>query len=279
MRLSSRVVVGSPTMRLAAVAALTSILILAIAAAAVAAATFLQGPTAALDRWALYRGDAERRGEGGRGPVGTLQLRWRFQADLGVHAPTVADGIVYAVSDLGALYALDEQTGAELWNESAVTGHASIFDGLVVVASTDGSVRALDARSGAERWSSPPVAGTLSGAGLNADESTVYVARAGGLAALDLSDGTERWRLVDSLLGEVHRSALSDGVVYAGTMSGGLIAVDAETGELAVAGEFPGLGTAVATDGIAYIGASSGGGPGRLVRFRREVGRAIVVDR
>ena len=279
MRLSSRIAVGSPTARLASVSALTSILILAIAAAAVAATTLLQGPTVAPDRWATYRGDAERRGEGGHGPIGTLQLRWRFDATAGVsRSPTVADGVVYAVSDIGVLHALDEATGAELWRAADVDSHASIVDGLVVATFVDGTVRALDARSGSEKWSTTsPLQVFDDGTGLDVDDTTVYVGTTPALVALDLANGTERWRHADAFTSEYHRPALSDGLVYAGTNTGGFVAVDAGTGELRWREDTgPGFtGTAVATDGIAYIGASSDGGTGRLFAFDAETGSLL----
>ncbi len=49
------------------------------------------------------------------------EVRWKFTADaMSFSAPTVAGGVVYApaidADGTGTLYALDEQTGQELWS-------------------------------------------------------------------------------------------------------------------------------------------------------------------
>ncbi len=96
--------------------------------------------------------------------------RWRFPTPAGILAsPAVADGVVYVSSgqgDLTGLYALDAQTGAELWTSAPFGNHftasPAVADGVVYVASPSGRLAALDATSGDLLWMFPASGATFS---------------------------------------------------------------------------------------------------------------------
>ena len=72
----------------------------------------------------------------------------------------MANGIVYAGSTDGKLYALDASTGAQLWNDMAgadVNGSPAVANGVVYVGTAvgTGTVYALKAKNGAVLWTAP----------------------------------------------------------------------------------------------------------------------------
>jgi outer membrane protein assembly factor BamB len=83
------------------------------------------------------------------GPNCTLQLKWKTPLSLGsgtdnipVSPPATANGVVYFGSGLGqTLYALDANTGAQLWSSGGTIGGpifaAPVIDGIVLVGSWD----------------------------------------------------------------------------------------------------------------------------------------------
>jgi quinohemoprotein ethanol dehydrogenase len=101
--------------------------------------------------------------------VDKLGLAWEY--DLGTErgqeaTPTVIDGIMYTVGNWGRVYALNAQTGAELWTYipdvdgqfgrytccDVVQRGLVVWKGKVYAGSTDGYLHALDAKSGQLLW-------------------------------------------------------------------------------------------------------------------------------
>ncbi|MCA9850341.1 MAG: PQQ-binding-like beta-propeller repeat protein, partial [Dehalococcoidia bacterium] len=86
------------------------------------------------------------------------QERWAFPGDGWFLArPLVSDGIVYAATMNGVVYAIDRATGAEVW--SFVAGEDAEFRAAPVIAAghliaiaRDGRVFALDLQSGDVAW-------------------------------------------------------------------------------------------------------------------------------
>lgn len=154
--------------------------------------------------------------------VGELGFAWEY--DLGTarvqeSTPIVIDGVMYTSGNLGRVYALNAETGAELWtftpevdmqyNRSACCDQANrgvaVHDEKVFVASLDGYLYALDAKSGAVAWKTDTIADrtrgyTITGAPEVAGNLVVignagaeYDAR-GYVTAYNLKDGAEAWR-------------------------------------------------------------------------------------
>jgi outer membrane protein assembly factor BamB len=185
---------------------------------------------------AMFRGNAARTGETpgpGPDPAHGVDDRWFLETAGGVlSSPLIVDGVVYATSVDGYVYALDAVTGAEMWRistgEKFAESTPAVVDGFMYVGSDRGSVFAIDVATGEERWkfetegsvlSSPAVVNGV--AYIGSEDNNVY--------ALDARAGTERWRFNT---GESVSSspAVVDGTVYFGSSDGSVYALEAEAG-------------------------------------------------
>ena len=160
--------------------------------------------------WAQYHGAADRTGfndsESSLGPANVADLAIAWSTPLSpatpVTAPVVSDGKVFAGSNDGRLYALDEASGALLW--SATTGasivHSPAVDaGRVFVGSDDGKFYAYPISCTtpcAPLWTRQ-LAGGMSAPPAVAD-GVVYVGASrgtdGDLWAFDAATGAIIWR-------------------------------------------------------------------------------------
>jgi outer membrane protein assembly factor BamB len=198
----------------------------------------------------MFRGDAahtavyplDSPAHEGRNLVG---LQWRFTTDGdAISSPVVAGDRVYAGSGDGQLYALDRLTGDRIWTfdaHSAIHSSPAAENGLVFFATRDGALVAVDAASGKQRWrvatgpdkplpwghetgdyyiASPVLAG---------NGVVIFGAGDGSVRALDEKSGKAIWR---TEIGERIRStpAVSDGLVFAGTVEGRLHALGLKDG-------------------------------------------------
>jgi quinohemoprotein ethanol dehydrogenase len=157
--------------------------------------------------------------------VAELGFAWDYR--LGTNrgqesTPLVIDGVMYATSNFGRVYALDAATGRELWKYDpridgqwaryaccdAVNRGLVAFDGRLYVGALDGWLHALDARTGQMVWKVDTLIGrrerapyTFSGAPLLAG-NLIIMGNAGGdfagargyVSAYDLKSGELRWR-------------------------------------------------------------------------------------
>jgi quinohemoprotein ethanol dehydrogenase len=159
------------------------------------------------------------------GNVGKLGFAWDYR--LGTNrgqesTPLVIDGVMYATSNFGRVYALDAATGRELWKYDphidgqwaryaccdAVNRGLVAFDGRLYVGALDGWLHALDARTGELVWKVDTLIGreehkpyTLTGAPLLAGDLIVvgnggadFAGARGYVSAYDRKSGELRWR-------------------------------------------------------------------------------------
>ena len=157
--------------------------------------------------------------------VGEDQWDWRLNTleDASFSAPGVGDGIVATTDDAGTLYAVEEQTGEELWTWSVpagVTGGVIVEDGLVFVGDEQGTLTALSAASGGERWSFSADQ-AIRGHATVANGAVYFGSNDGSAYALDVDDGTELWRF-----------ETSDSVIAAPIVHGDLILVASADGSV-----------------------------------------------
>ena len=157
--------------------------------------------------------------------VARLGFAWDY--DLGTNrgqesTPLVIDGLMYATSNLGRVYALDAATGRELWKYDphidgrwaryaccdVVNKGLAAFEGRLYVGALDGWLHAIDARSGKLIWKVDTLIGreerkpyTVTGAPLLAGDLVVignggadFAGARGYVTAYDRLTGTERWR-------------------------------------------------------------------------------------
>lgn len=157
--------------------------------------------------------------------VGQLGAAWNY--DLGTYrgqesTPLVIDGVMYASSNFGRVYALSAATGKELWKYEpqidgrwaryaccdAVNRGIVAFEGRLYVGTLDGWLLALDAETGRLLWKVDTLIGrdqrkpyTVTGAPLIADD-LVVIGNGGGdfpgargyVTAYDRRSGAQRWR-------------------------------------------------------------------------------------
>ncbi len=159
------------------------------------------------------------------GNVGKLGFAWDYR--LGTNrgqesTPLVIDGVMYATSNFGRVYALDAATGEELWKYDphidgqwaryaccdAVNRGLVAFDGRLFVGALDGWLHALDARTGQRVWKVDTLIGrsqrtpyTLTGAPLLAGDLIIvgnggadFAGARGYVSAYDRKSGAFRWR-------------------------------------------------------------------------------------
>ena len=177
-------------------------------------------------------------------------------------APVIVDGVVYAGSDDGSLYALTADSGELLW--SFATGDVirsipTVFGGTVYFGSNDNHLYALDAATGEELWRydtgdwvqySPTV-----------DGSRVYFPARGELDwtvhAVDAATGEDVWvskhpyPVDTNLTPTVH----GDRLYAQGAEYGTFYALDAATGEVAWQAEVGGYVESAPTvlGGVVYL--------------------------
>lgn len=113
--------------------------------------------------WPIFRGDTELHGESSEDLSYPLEIAWTFTPEVpeGKRAfpidasPVIADGVVYIGDQSGIFYAIDLQSGKELWRyeaESAISGAAAIFGARVFFGDTGGTFYALNIEEGIEAW-------------------------------------------------------------------------------------------------------------------------------
>jgi outer membrane protein assembly factor BamB len=89
----------------------------------------------------------------GRAPLWTFPAGGQVQTGL-----TVVNGLLYAGTDTGWIYAIETTTGRRRWYyhaDSQVQAGPVVYDGLLYAGDIDGTLYALDAATGRFRWRHP----------------------------------------------------------------------------------------------------------------------------
>ena len=206
---------------------------------------------------------------------------WEVKADAQVQAsPAVADGMVYASSIRGTLYAMNAQNGEMIWQKTVGKDEVqrawmyyspTVANGVVYQAYSTGSggkLMALDAKTGKELWNSKLAGNWIVESTPVVADGKVYVGADGGwLISFDASTGKELWRKQPAG-GWMHSMPMiSDGKLYMGYQGGILVALDAKTGKEIwrykssdssyIHGNATGSSAAIA-DGMVYMGFPDG---------------------
>lgn len=205
--------------------------------------------------------------------VSRLGVAWSFETDGALTGtPTVKDGRVFAASWKGFVYALDEETGAQVWryeNGAQMDAPVTLWEDLAIVGDAHGQLTALNQSTGQEVWrivadatksahiyATPvPHEGTLF-VGIASDQESIRIHGdapldfRGAMLALDARTGQEKWRTM--LAPENHTGApvwgtpvvaaelglliFGTGNAYtepASNMTDSIIALDLQTGRVA----------------------------------------------
>jgi len=203
--------------------------------------------------------------------------RWRVSTEGRVRSsPAVEDGVVYVGSADGRLYAIELLTGELLWRfETQGVAHVSaefgfdrktiqsspaVANGVVYFGSRDGGTYAVDASSGELRWrydhttpwviSSPAVS---DGSMFEGTSDGLYV------HSLNSETGEEYWRF-QTRNRAFSSPGVSGEVLYIGTHSGRLLALDTATGSLSWELRFGGavMSSPVVDGDRLYVGCDDG---------------------
>ncbi len=212
-------------------------------------------------------------------------LNWTFPADADdidtvalYGTPAVADGVVFVPTHDKTLYAIDIETGRQVWQPfvagGELIGGALVSGGVVYFGSNDGNVYALDTETGREVWqpfatgaevqSTPAISG-----------GTLYVTSLdGSLYALDAATGDELWSFEAD--GGLPSSPVVDdaaGLIYIGGFDSRLRAIDVDTHDelwSVKAGNW--FWTApLVHNGVVYAGALDG----KVYAIKRETGDPV----
>jgi eukaryotic-like serine/threonine-protein kinase len=205
----------------------------------------------------MFRGDPQHSGIYNAAGVPKFnRVRWKFHTNGYVFSsPAVSDGVLYAGSTDGNLYAIDVKSGAEKWKFPAgvrITSSPAVAGGLVYFESYSGSFIALNAASGQLQWkfqtggerrfTAKHLHGGLPEAEEDPDPFDFYLSSPtvwnghvyfgsgdGNIYALDAASGALKWK--HATLDVVHASpAVANGTLYIGSWDSYFYALDAITG-------------------------------------------------
>ena len=161
--------------------------------------------------------------------VGGLQLAWSYQTGGPVGSPVVANGVLYAGSANGNLYALNAATGALLWTLYGA-GTPSVANSTAYVGCAKGMC-ALNAGTGALLWSFPGAVTPPTVA-----DGVVYFGCGLYVCALNSNSGALLWQYTN--VEGISDLAVGNGDVYFGSRDpsnwdqGTFYMLDARTGAL-----------------------------------------------
>ena len=195
---------------------------------------------------------------------------WRFplrgddEADRAVYGtPAISNGIAYVGSYDGTLYALDLDSGRDVWDKTVgdgdpIVGGPAVEDGLVVVGSSDGALYAFGAADGSFQWRFQ-TGNSIWATPAIEDGRVFFGSMDQKVYALDL-EGRFIWEFATG--GAVTAEPLvKDGRVYIGSFSSDFYALDAETGKQVW--KFPDAGNwywsrAVTNGDTLFVGSTDG---------------------
>ncbi len=218
-------------------------------------------------------------------------LRWRpFETDDSVwSAPalTKVGDVLYVTSLDGRLYALNAETGEELWSFETDAGIAAgpVVAGdssTVYVGGFDSRLRAIDTAEHRERWSVQ--ADNWFWAEPLLEDGTLYAASLDGkVRAVDSGTGEPRWPMPFSTAGPIKSApVMADGLLVVVDKDGNVYAIDPATGGAAVPEGPLALGAEVLADPLvvpnAALGGKEAGSGGEEVVIVTTKGEVVRVD-
>ncbi len=191
---------------------------------------------------------------------------WCDDIDSAPTAALAVDGhTAFLGSWDGSVVAVDVTDGAVLWRAETPSGAPAMVtaaNDLVFAADDGGGLLALDGATGDERWRGVLDGGAV-GPPVVADGRLVVTLANGVLDVLDLTDGSMAWRYGVGV--GISPATVSDGVIYAVTMGGSLVAIgdvaDPRRPHVGAADPEPAAGLTTAGGGPSRAGRQPGPGP------------------
>jgi outer membrane protein assembly factor BamB len=179
----------------------------------------------------------------------TGERLWRVELDARVNAGPAGSGELLLFGGDAEVIALNKEDGSLAWRAPVTSEVVSLpaqQGETVVVHAIDGNIIGLDANSGRQRWRHSESVPTLSlrGSGnpVIVDDLVLTGTANGKVVALGLNDGMLRWQTTVAVprgRSEIERMvdvdadlAVADGVVYASSYQGNLVAMTLAGGQL-----------------------------------------------
>ena len=209
----------------------------------------------------------------------TGEMIWEYETTGAArgNSPVVSDGRVFIGDDLGKIYAIDTQTGEELWvfeeDFSRVNASSTVYEGVLYsvlskilpddgtsdVPLYDAYIYALDAETGEEIWEEPIVEYAAQMGGWSSPtvfDGALYVGIHHNLYSVDVETGTINWEFeTDSFV--MSSPTVAGGVVFVGSNDRFIYAIDTANGTEIWSLETPYQvrSSPVVLEGVVYIGA------------------------
>ena len=146
--------------------------------------------------WPLFRGNAEMTGQTDQKLPEKLTERWAFKTKSAIDsAPIIVDGVAYIPSTDRNLYAVNMDTGKEIWHVELEMLQAppSYQDGRVYVGDIIGNFYCIDAKTGKKLWTFETLGEIHAGANF-ANDLIIIGSHDATLYALD-KDGKKVWSM------------------------------------------------------------------------------------
>jgi outer membrane protein assembly factor BamB len=177
--------------------------------------------------------------------------------------PVIVNGVIYLSSFNNNVYALDADTGAQLWQFGTggpIETNPTVAGGVVYVGSDDGNIYALKASDGTELWKFNTGFNVSSSA--TVVDGVVYIGGLFTMYALNANTGAIVWQYYAGYGNFFGFSipAVVDGVVYIGNDNNVVYALNASNGSLNwqfTTGNFVNCSPAV-VDGVVYVCSADG---------------------
>jgi eukaryotic-like serine/threonine-protein kinase len=206
---------------------------------------------------AMFRGNLQHTGVYDAAGVPRFsKIKWKFHTGGRViSSPAVANGVVYAGSTDGNVYAVDLDSGAQKWKfeiKARVPSSPAVSEGVVYFGSYDGQFYAVDAASGQLKWkfqtggerrfAARHIHGIQPAAETMPDPFDFYLSSPavwngavyfgsgdGCVYALDAGSGALKWKFHAGNV--VHASpAIANGTLFIGSWDSFFYALDAASG-------------------------------------------------
>jgi outer membrane protein assembly factor BamB len=164
--------------------------------------------------------------------TGDGRVLWHVASSSDLFTPVVADGIAYAGSRDGTLYALDAISGQERWRTQfpGWIYSPAFIDGTLATGGQDATLWAIDASNGERIWSRALPGELVFSPLVGASSTFLVMTFASDLIAFDAANGLQQWQL-QTPTASMTATAWPSGIFLTG-FDNGLRKVDPESGAL-----------------------------------------------
>lgn len=218
----------------------------------------------------MYRSNTKRTGVYQTKGIRNLKgIKWELQIDselivtpsnVGFNCPLViADELIYLCDRKGYLYAVNSQTGNEIWKiqiDNAILDNLIFHNNIIYISSSNGGLYAINIKTQQIEWKSS-VNFIYNSSPVVLDNLLLVNSQDGNLYAINIKTGQPNWKFKTTENMAFTPPALNDSIVYVGSQDENLYAIDARTGQEKWKCEVGELGLSsipVVADNVVYIG-------------------------